>query len=322
VLRRSFGCLTALIALAFAVPAHAQDYPSQPIKIIVPTPAGGIADVVGRTLAQKLSESGKTAVVENRTGGAGAVAADAVAKAPPDGHTLLIAMHQNIAILPSLGGKLPYDASKDFAPITNIVGSANILVINPSVPAKSMKELVDYAKANPGKMNYASAGAGSGAHLNGERFRMATGTQMQHIAYKGGPEALTGVMSGDCDFYFVPLPPARGPVQAGKLAILAVSGSKRSTALPDVPTTVEAGFPNSDYDFWVGFWAPAATPKPILDKLHAETMKALDNPAVKAKLANVGGDPLPMSPAQFEAFVKKEIEVNGALVKAAGVKVN
>jgi len=288
---------------------------------VVPFSAGSGVDIVARTVAEQLqSQLGQPVVIENRVGAGGTIGINSVAKAEADGYTLLI-QSNSFAVAAVAYSNPGYDSIKDFAHITALVSLPNVLVVDPK-KHKSVKDLVDYAKANPGKMNYASAGAGSGAHLNGERFRMATGTQMQHIAYKGGPEALTGVMSGDCDFYFVPLPPARGPVQAGKLAILAVSGSKRSTALPDVPTTVEAGFPNSDYDFWVGFWAPAATPKPILDKLHAETMKALDNPAVKTKLANVGGDPLLMSPAQFEAFVKKEIEVNGALVKAAGVKVN
>jgi tripartite-type tricarboxylate transporter receptor subunit TctC len=313
--------LLALGLCLLGTGAFGQGYPTKPIKIVVPFSAGSGVDIVARTVAEQLqSQLGQPVVIENRVGAGGTIGINSVAKAEADGYTLLI-QSNSFAVAAVAYSNPGYDSIKDFAHITALVSLPNVLVVDPK-KHKSVKDLVDYAKANPGKMNYASAGAGSGAHLNGERFRMATGTQMQHIAYKGGPEALTGVMSGDCDFYFVPLPPARGPVQAGKLAILAVSGSKRSTALPDVPTTVEAGFPNSDYDFWVGFWAPAATPKPILDKLHAETMKALDNPAVKTKLANVGGDPLLMSPAQFEAFVKKEIEVNGALVKAAGVKVN
>jgi len=313
--------LLALGLCLLGTGAFGQGYPTKPIKIVVPFSAGSGVDIVARTVAEQLqSQLGQPVVIENRVGAGGTIGINSVAKAEADGYTLLI-QSNSFAVAAVAYSNPGYDSIKDFAHITALVRLPNVLVVDPK-KHKSVKDLVDYAKANPGKMNYASAGAGSGAHLNGERFRMATGTQMQHIAYKGGPEALTGVMSGDCDFYFVPLPPARGPVQAGKLAILAVSGSKRSTALPDVPTTVEAGFPNSDYDFWVGFWAPAATPKPILDKLHAETMKALDNPAVKTKLANVGGDPLLMSPAQFEAFVKKEIEVNGALVKAAGVKVN
>jgi tripartite-type tricarboxylate transporter receptor subunit TctC len=171
-------------------------------------------------------------------------------------------------------------------------------------------------------MNYASGGAGSAAHLNGERFRMATGVQLQHRPYKGGPEGLAAVMSGDCEFYFIPLPAARGLIAGGRLAALAVSGTARASALPDVPTTVEAGFPDSEYNFWVGMYAPAVTPRAVIDRLNAEVLKALQQPAVKEKLANVGGDPLPMKPAEFDAFTRKEIDVNAALVKAANIKVN
>ena len=172
-------------------------------------------------------------------------------------------------------------------------------------------------------MNYASVGPGSASHLNAERFLMASGIKAQHVPFKGGPEALTEIMAGRIDFYFVPLSPARGLLDAGKVVVLAVSGSQRASALPDMPTTVEAGFPNSDYNFWVGMFAPAATPRVIVDKLNAETIKALQMPAVKAKLeANAGGEPMPMTPAEFDAFVKKEIDVNAALVKAAGIEVN
>jgi tripartite-type tricarboxylate transporter receptor subunit TctC len=170
-------------------------------------------------------------------------------------------------------------------------------------------------------MNYASVGAGSAAHLNGERFRMATGIDVHHIPYRGGPEGLAAVMSGDCDFYFLPVAPARGLVAAGKLAILAVSGSQRSSQLPDIPTTVEAGFPNSEYDFWVGFWAPKNTPRAIVERLNAETVKALQNPAVKTKLANIAGEPMPMTATQYDDFVSKEIDLNSALAKVAGVKI-
>jgi tripartite-type tricarboxylate transporter receptor subunit TctC len=314
-----------LMTLGFCVlgagSALAQAWPNKPIKVVVPFSAGSGVDIVARTVADQLSQQlGQPIVVENRVGAGGTIGINAVAKSDPDGYTLLI-QSNSFAVAAVAYSNPGYDSIKDFAHITALVSLPNAMVVNPQ-KYKTLKELIDYAKANPGKMNYASAGAGSGAHLNGERFRIATGTQMQHIAYKGGPEAINGVLSGDCDFYFVPLPPARGLVQAGKLAILAVSGVKRSSSLPDVPTTVEAGVPDSDYDFWVGFWAPAGTPKPILDKLHAETIKALQNPALKAKLDNVGGDPLPMSSEQFQAFVKKEIDINAALVKAAGVKIN
>jgi tripartite-type tricarboxylate transporter receptor subunit TctC len=229
------------MALAFAaIPARAQDYPAQPIKIIVATPAGGIADLVGRTLAQKLSESGKTAVVENRTGAAGAVAADAAAKSPPDGYTLFVAMHQTNAILPNLVARLPYDAAKDFAPVTNIAGSANILVVNPSVPAKSMKELVAYAKANPGKLTFASQGNGSSGHIVGEQFKQVAGIDIVHVPYRGAAPAIQDLVAGHVSMMFDIVPLARTQIVAGKVRALAVASSQRVPAIPDVPTMAEA----------------------------------------------------------------------------------
>ncbi len=313
---------TALLGWSVATaPAQAQAYPNKTIRVVVPFSAGSGTDIVARTVAEQLqSQLGQSIIIENRVGAGGTIGIGSVAKADPDGYTLLI-QSTSFAVVASTYSNPGYDPIKDFAGISALVSLPNVLVVDPN-KHKTLKGLVDYARANPGKVNYASAGAGSAAHLNGERFRLATNTQMQHIPYKGGPEGLTGVMTGECDFYFIPLPAARGLVQAGKLAILAVSGSMRSGSLPGVPTTVEAGFPNSDYDFWIGFWAPAATPKAIVDRLNAETRTALQNPAVKEKLARVGGDPLPMNPGQFDAFVKKEIDVNATLVKASGVKIN
>jgi tripartite-type tricarboxylate transporter receptor subunit TctC len=196
-----------------------------------------------------------------------------------------------------------------------------VLVVPPN-KFKTVKDLVDAAKASPGSMNYASAGAGSAAHLNAERLLMAAGFKATHVPFKGGPEALNEIMSGRVDFYFIPLPPARGLIAAGKVGALAVSGSRRASALPDIPTTVEAGFPNSEYNFWIGMFAPAGTPKDIVDRLNAEVVKALQDPGVKDRLGKLGADPMTMKPAEFDAFVKKEIDLNADLVKAAGVKVN
>jgi tripartite-type tricarboxylate transporter receptor subunit TctC len=301
--------------------AFAQAYPNKTIRVVVPFSAGSGTDIVARTVMEQLSQQlGQPIIVENRLGGGGTIGIGSVAKADPDGYTLLV-QSTSFAVVPATYTNPGYDAVKDFAGISALVSLPNVLVVAPN-KYKTLKDLVAAAKATPGKMNYASAGAGSAAHLNGERFRLATGTDIQHIPYKGGPEGLASVMTGDTDFYFIPLPAARGLVAGGKLAILAVSGSKRSGSLPEVPTTVEAGFPNSEYDFWVGFWAPAKTPQAIVDRLNAETVKALQNPAVKEKLEKLGGDPLPMKPAEFDAFVKKEIDVNGTLVKASGVKIN
>lgn len=308
-------------ASSIATQASAQSYPNKTIRVVVPFSAGSGTDIVARTIMDQLSrQMGQPIIIENRLGAGGTIGIGSVAKENPDGYTLLI-QSTSFAVVTTTYSKPGYDSIKDFAPITALVSLPNVMIVQAN-KYKTLKDFVAYAKSNPDKVNYASAGAGSAAHLNGERFRLATDTKMQHIPYKGGPEGVTAVMTGETDFYFVPLPAARGPVATGKLAILAVSGSTRSASLPDVPTTVEAGFPNSEYDFWVGFWAPAGTPKDIVDKLNAETRKALQDPGVKAKLAVIGGDPLPMSPSQFEAFVKKEIDVNAVLVKASGVQIN
>jgi tripartite-type tricarboxylate transporter receptor subunit TctC len=313
--------LTLGFSLIGASAALAQAYPTKTIRVVVPFSAGSGTDIVARTIMDQVSRQvGQPIIVENRVGAGGTIGIGSVAKADPDGYTLLI-QSTSFAVVATTYSKPGYDSIKDFAPITALVSLPNVMIVQAN-KYNTLKDFVAYAKANPDKVNYASAGAGSAAHLNGERFRLATGTKMQHIPYKGGPEGVTSVMSGETDFYFIPLPAARGPVATGKLAILAVSGSQRSASLPDVPTTVEAGFPNSEYDFWVGFWAPAGTPQAIVDKLNAETRKALEDPAVKEKLKGIGGDPLPMSPSQFGAFVKKEIDINATLVKASGVQIN
>jgi tripartite-type tricarboxylate transporter receptor subunit TctC len=317
----ALGLLSIGASAATDAFAQAQTYPNRPIRVIVPFSAGSGTDIIARTVTDQLSQQlGQPIVVENRVGAAGTIGIGQVAKADPDGYTLLI-QSTSFAVVSTTYTNPGYDSIKDFAGISALASLPNVLVTQPN-KYKNLKELVAAAKASPGKMNYASAGAGSAAHLNGERFRMATGIDVQHIPYKGGPEGLASVLSGDTNFYFIPLPAARGMIASGKLDALGVSGEQRATSLPDVPTTVEAGFPNSEYNFWIGFWAPVKTPRDIVAKLNAETVKALNNPAVKERMLKVGGDPLPMTPAAFDAFVKKEIEVNGKLVKASGVKIN
>lgn len=315
--------LTAAVLLVGvgATEAWAQAWPNKPIKVVVPFSAGSAVDIVARTVMEQVSaQIGQPVIIENRLGAGGTLGVGSVAKADPDGYTILV--HSTTHVVTALTYSNPgYDTRKDFAAITGLASLPNVLTVPPN-KYKTLKDLVDAAKEKPGQMNYASAGAGSSAHLNGERFLAAAGIKAQHVPFKGGPEALTDIMADRVQFYFVPLPPTRGLYEGGKIGILAVSGTKRSSALPNVPTTIEAGYPNSDYNFWVGMFAPAATPKEILDKLNAETVKALQTPAVKAKLAHVGGDPMPMTQAEFSAFVDKEIEVNAALVKAAGVKIN
>jgi tripartite-type tricarboxylate transporter receptor subunit TctC len=316
--------LMVLGALLVMVPASAfaQAWPTkQPIKVIIPFSAGSATDVVPRTILEQVGKQiGQTFVVENRVGAGGTLGVREVAKAEPDGYTLL-AHSTTHAVAPATYANPGYDAKKDFAAITSLVSLPNVLVVPPN-KYKTLKDLVDAGKAKPGAMNYATAGAGSAAHLNAERLLMAANFKATHVPFKGGPEALNEIMADRVDFYFVPLPPARGLIAANKVGALAVSGTNRASALPDLPTTVEAGVPNSEYNFWVGMWAPANTPKEIVDRLNAEIVKALADPDVKDKLSKLGADPMTMTPAAFDAFVKKEIDLNADLVKAAGVKVN
>ena len=316
------GFVLLLAGLNVATPqAWAQAFPTKPIKAVVPFSAGSAVDIVARVvLEQVATQIGQPIVVENRVGAGGTLAVGFVAKSDPDGYTLLVHSTTHV-VSASIYSNPGYDVRKDFAAITALASLPNVLTVPPN-KYKTLKDLVDAGKAKPGEMNYASAGAGSGAHLNAERFLAAAGFKAQHVPFKGGPEALTDIMTDRVQFYFVPLPPARGLYAGGKIGILAVSGTKRSSALAEIPTTVEAGFPNSDYNFWIGMYAPGGTPKAIVDRLNAETVKALQTATVKEKLANVGGDPLPMTPAEFTDFTNKELEINAALVKAIGVKIN
>jgi tripartite-type tricarboxylate transporter receptor subunit TctC len=314
------GSIASLLAVSANAPA--QTWPSKPIRAIVPLSAGSAPDIVGRAVLDQVSQQiGQPVIIENRIGAGTTLANSAVAKAPPDGHTVLVTT-TSFAVTASTHLNPGYDIRKDLAGITGLASVPNVLVVAPN-KYRTLKDLVAAVQSSSGKMNYASVGSGSAAHLNAERFLMAIGARAQHVPFRGGPEALTEIMAGRIDFYFVPLSPARGLLDAGKIAVLAVSGSTRASALPDVPTTVEAGFPNSDYNFWTGMFAPSGTPRAIIDRLNAETIKALEMPAVMQKLANAaGGDPLPMTAAGFDAFVRKEMDVNAALVKAAGIEVN
>jgi tripartite-type tricarboxylate transporter receptor subunit TctC len=311
----------SIVLIGLCGSAAAQSWPTKPIRVIVPFSPGSAPDIVGRTVLEQVAKQlGQPIVIENRLGAGGTLGMGAVAKAAPDGYTLLVHTTTH-AVTASTYANPGYDTRRDFAGVTGLASVPNVLIVAPN-KYQTVKDLVAAAKVNPGAMNYATVGPGSAAHLNAERFLMASGIKAQQVPFKGGPEALTEIMAGRIDFYFVPLPPARGLLDAGKVAVLAVSGSTRASALPDVPTTIEAGFPDSDYNFWVGMFAPVATPRAIVDKLNAETVKALAMPSVKEKLSLAGGDPMPMTPAGFDAFVKKEIDVNAALVKAAGIEVN
>jgi tripartite-type tricarboxylate transporter receptor subunit TctC len=311
--------LMSLFGLA-ATPLRADTYPSQPIKFIVPTPAGGIADLVARVLAQKLGESGKAAVVENRTGGAGVVAAEYVAKSPPDGYTIYVGFHGTQAILPHLMPKLPFDPVRDFAPIILVVASANILVIHPSVPATSVKELIAYAKANPGRLTYASQGVGSSGHIAAEQFKQVVGVEIVHVPYRGAAPAVSDLVAGHVSIMFDIVPLAMAQMAEGKVRALAVAAEKRVEVLPDVPTMAEAGVPEVQGGPWFGLLAPAGTPRAAIEWLNAETRKVFSAPDVRDRFIKQGMD-LPLgSPEDFAAHIAAETQRWGGVIKRAGIR--
>jgi tripartite-type tricarboxylate transporter receptor subunit TctC len=331
VLRRQALHLTAAALAApallrlISMPAwaeSAQAWPTKPIRLIVPLTAGSATDVMGRVVMDQVStQLGQPIIVENRPGGGGnIIGMSAVARAEPDGYTIL-ANSSTHTVTPATRSSLGFEMT-DLAAIIPMGNMPVVMIFNPSKGYKKLSDFVAVARAKPGSINYASAGAGNSSHLNGERFRLAAGIEAVHLPFKGAPEAITEVIAGRADFYFAPLVNALPLLKDGQVQALAVSGSSRASALPDVPTTVEAGYPNSEYNFWTGVFAPAKTPADIRAKLYAETAKALQQAAVREKLANLGADPMPLTSAQFEALVHKEIETNTQLVKAAGIKVN
>jgi tripartite-type tricarboxylate transporter receptor subunit TctC len=259
-------------------------------------------------------------VVENRPGAGGTLGAGQVAKSAPDGYTLLVPSAGHVANA-TIYSNLPYDTVRDFAGVTPLASLPNVLIVAPSKGYKSIQDLVEKARANPGMLNYGSAGTGSATHMNSEILRMAAKFDAQHVPYKGSPEALMETAAGRIDFYFAPIAAAIPLIKDGRLKALAVGTLQRSPLLPDVPTTVEAGYPHSEYVFWVGLLAPAATPRAIVERLNAEAIKALDSPEVKEKLTALGAEPMPMTPSAFDAFLKSEAVRAAEVVKAAGIKV-
>ena len=319
---RSVRRIAVLATALVAGTASAQPYPSKPIRFIVPFSAGGATDLITRTVAQKLAEStGAQVVVENRTGASGMIGADIVAKAPPDGYTLLMASTAEIAINPSLYAKMTYDPAKDLAPITLAGVTPLILVVNPGSSLDSVKDIVAQAKAKPNGISFASAGGGSVQHLSGELLKTLTSTQMVHIPYKGAAPALVDLLGGQVSMFFSGMPPAMTHVKSGKLRALAVTTPKRSPAAPDVPTMAEAGIPGFDISNWFGVFAPAGTPDDILNKLNAEIVKALALPDVKERLAGVGAETVGNTRAEFAAFIGKEIAKYSKLIRESGAKV-
>lgn len=320
--RRILFVLSAtLMAAAMAQPAAAQNYPSQPIKIVVPTAPGGVADIVGRTFANKLTEAGHTAVVENKTGAGGAIAADFVAKSAPDGYTIYVGFHATNAILPHLQ-KLNYDPEKDLLPVTIAAKTANVLVVHPSVPAKTLKELVAHAKANPGKLTFASQGNGSTGHIVGEQFKDVAGIDVAHVPYRGAAPAAQDLIAGHVTMLFDVLTTAVPQVTTDKVRALAIADPKRAALLPDVPTVAESGFPELESGPWFGFFVPAKTPKPVIDWLYAEAKKAFNAPDVKAQFEKQSLTAMLGTPEETRAFVAGEYKRWGEVIKKAKITLN
>jgi tripartite-type tricarboxylate transporter receptor subunit TctC len=313
-------CAIALLSMGFSTQSSAENWPTKPIRAIVPYSPGSATDIIPRTVfAQVEKQLGHPIIIENRDGGGSTIGTAAVAKSEPDGYTILVASSA-FTTVPLTIANLPYDPVHDLTAVIPLANMANVLVISPAKGIKNVGEFVTAARAQRGSMNYVTIGAGSAAHLNSERFRLAAHFEAQPIPFKGSPAGLTEVMTGRVDFYFSPLLPALSLIRDGKLTALAVSSLARSPDLPDVPTTVEAGFPNSEYNFWFGVFAPAKTPPEIIQRLYEEIAKALHDPGVREKLAKLGVQPMPMTPAQFNDYVRKELEQNAELVKAAGIK--
>ena len=314
--------LAVIACVLVAGNAFAQAYPSKPVRMIVGFPPGGGTDVVARVISQKLTEWwGQAVTVENRAGATGTIGADAVAKSTPDGYTLIMGHVNSHAIAPNLFAKLPYDPIKDFAAAAYVGYVPNVLAVHPSIPAKSVKELVALLKANPGKYNYASSGNGSTQHLAGEMFKQLTGTSIVHVPYKGSGDAIKDLLAGVVAMNFDTMPPVMPHVQAGKLHGLAISTPRRLPQLPDVPTFVEEGIIGFDVANWYGVMAPAGTPREIVAKLNADINKAMQAPEVRARLEGVGTQLREQSAAEFEAYMKAEVAKYAKLIKDTGVRI-
>jgi tripartite-type tricarboxylate transporter receptor subunit TctC len=322
-MKKFVRCATlALSCLALApFTAGAQSsYPAKPIRVVVPFAAGSTTDIIARAITDKMSASmGQPLVVDNRGGASGTIGQAVVASATPDGYTIMIHSSSH-TVSPSTFVKLPFDTVADFAGITPISSLSNVLVVSPTKGFKNLGDLLAAARAKPGALNFASAGQGSATHLNAEKFKMAAKIDATNIPFKGSAEAVTEVMSGRVDYYFSPIAPVIGQIQAGQLQALAVGSPSRASALPNVPTTAEAGVPGSEFNFWIGMMAPAKTPRDIVNRLHEEVLKALASPEVKERFVKLGADAWTLKPEQFDTYIKAEIASNAVLVKAAGLQ--
>ncbi|MFO1314726.1 MAG: tripartite tricarboxylate transporter substrate binding protein [Burkholderiales bacterium] len=316
------GRLAALACLVlFATVAHAQTYPSRPIRLVVPFPPGGATDILGRAFAQKLSDQlGQQVIVDNKPGAGGTIGSDLVAKSAPDGYTLLMATTSTHSIAPSLYASLPYDPVRDFVPVAHVADSTNLLVVGATVPANNVRELIALAKAQPGKLNYASSGSGTIVHLTAELFSSMAGIQMTHVPYKGTALAVPDIMSGQVTMIFDNIVSAQPGLKTGKVKALAISGTRRSPLAPDLPTVAESGLPGFASDTYFGLFAPAGTPRAIVDRLNADANRILAQPDFRERLASLGADTAGGTSEAFAALIQSERDKWAKVVKASGAK--
>jgi tripartite-type tricarboxylate transporter receptor subunit TctC len=312
--------IVVLLLVSAAAQAVAADFPTKPVRFIVAFPPGSATDIVGRLYTQKWTEMwGQQVIADNRGGAGGSIAGAIAAKATPDGYTLL--MHSSgHTVNPSLYAKLPYDTLKDFVDVGPLAQQPNVMVTNPGTPYNTVQEVIKAATAKPGTLNFASAGVGSGTHLNLEKLKLMAKINMNHVPYKGSAEALADVLGNRVDFYFAPISTTLAHVQGGRVRAIAVSTIKRSSILPNVPTIAESGVPGFDFSLWFGIWAPTGVPQPVITKIANSIKQAGNDPVIKAKLAGLGNEPMEMNPAEFAKFVRAEIEVGATVLKAAGIK--
>jgi tripartite-type tricarboxylate transporter receptor subunit TctC len=316
--------VAAVVLAAAMLPAMAaaQKYPSKPIRMLVPFSAGSQTDILARWIGEKVVESwGQQVVVDNRPSAGGTIASEYVLAANPDGHTLMMVStgHAGNATLYS---KLSYDTVRDFSGITRVASVPNLLVVAPTLGPKTVKELIAYAKARPGQINFSSAGIGSGTQINGEMFRLAAGFEATHVPYKGAPESLNEAATGRVHFTFSPVVVAQGQVKAGRVTALAVSTARRSPLFPDLPTVAEAGVPGFEYDQWYGLLASAKTPRPIINQVNKEIVRILSLPDIRDRMLTQGATPAPTSPEEFDAFIRSEVKRFAKILIAAGARIN
>ncbi|MGJ7519149.1 tripartite tricarboxylate transporter substrate binding protein [Variovorax sp. LT1P1] len=316
----SAAVLATAASLVAPAAALAQNYPDKPIRMVLPFPPGGVTDLLARALAEKLSPRlGQPVVIDNKPGAGTILASDLVARAPADGYTLLLAA-SSLGTAPLLYDKVGYDAIKSFAPVTQVASVVHVLVVNQQLPVKSVAELIAYAKANPGKLNYASTGSGTSTHLEGELFKSMANTFMVHIPYKGSGPALTDVVGGQVSVMFDALGSSGPFIRSGKLRALAVTTGKRSPSIPELPTVAESGLPGYEAMPWLGIVAPAGTPQPIVDRLHRETADILKDPELRERFKGWGLDIIGNSPAEFSSFLRRDIDQWAKVISSAKIK--